>query len=165
MSADAYTQAWVNAEKQLAIQIASFLPLGLSSSNVDLIWAVGRNVFIGDEIDLSGRINLIVAQIEGGGPQDQAFDGAMTWYTTGRVIGMFSERINALSVACAFLNPLNIPFEGGPGTPRPNISKVFLQTHPEVRRVRHQLANIQDPVLATRIEVQLGVVYNIEVRS
>lgn len=155
-------QAWINAEQQLVVKILTFLA-GAGISGV--VWKLGQNIFIGDASDLAGRINLVVVQIEGGMLQDQAMgEGAATWHTTARVAGVFDDRVKALAVGSVFLDAANVPFDGGPDVPAlKNISHVYIRTHPKVSRKPHPLMNVENVLIGTFVDVELGIVYTSEV--
>lgn len=154
---DGILDAWLATEQQIVTRLAVILGKK---------YKVGKNVFIGDDKDLIGRINLGVFQISGGNDQSQGYDrGCNSWDTVGIFRGVFVDRKEALAVAVAFMSQANVPFEGSLDGDMPNVVKVYLRSHPTTRRDLHTVANNGTPILATFIEVTFGVVYQALVQT
>ena len=146
-----FAQAWNNAEHQIAKYIAQVVGLKYR-----------EQLFVGDEEDLVGRYNIGAFYIPGGEEQDQGYQaGAEAWHTTGELVAIFVERARARAVAGALMNPANIPVEGGAENNMPNVLKVYMITHPEVRRERRPVANSSRPLLVSVVRMDFGVVYSV----
>lgn len=149
MSPSVFASAWQLAEQQLLAYFGTFTG-----------FPPGKSSFIGDAIDLTGRIDTYVFQIDGGQDQSQGYEtGATVWQTNATVRGVFLLREKAFLLSSLFLRPLHLPLEEDPGGNCPNVVRAYVRAHPSTRRAIHELANQTQPVLATFIDIPLTVVY------
>ncbi len=149
-SLDPELDAWYTAEYQVWSKLKEIL--GAED---------GDQLFVGDSNDLAGRIEMMVFQVEGGGEQDHCYnDGADDYKTVGILRGIFSRRGNAMRIMSRLMRRKNMPFRGDDANMK-NVVKVYLRTHPIIRKVWHELANQNMPVQAYLVEITFGVVYRV----
>ncbi len=142
--------AWAAAERELALYLRNILGIEFSDG-----------VYVGDELDLTGRCNIIMVQIVGGDAQEHGYtSGANTWATRAEVVAQYIERAKAQRLGVQLMRRANFPKTADVNSPdMTHLQAVFPLSHPTIERRVVEIANQSTPVIVSQIKAELRAVY------
>lgn len=135
-------QAWKDAETGIAAKLATILG-----------GTVGNDVFIGEKVYLTGKVNIVCFQISDGAVQDQAItSGANCWKANAQITAAYIDRDDAQVVAGKVLE--NIPITDVTG-----VSTLYVTNFPKIEVEAVHVANKDKPILVNILTINMGVAF------